>query len=334
MTRKSSCWVFNLLAPLIGIIVALLVVELLVYGVVKTHNLHLLPNNLAESIYYNTRHVIQFEPACAQYDREVGYLLKMNSRCSFANYEFPSTDYSINRMGIRDTDQALSSPEFIFVGDSYTMGWGVNQEEAFPQVFAAMTGKKSLNSGIASYGTAREMMLLRRLITNDTKQIVLQYCPNDFNENKQYVDAGYHLKIKTEDEYLELTNKSRNYPGYYCKILYFHILENLKAAINKPAPNPMADKQLVASYFLRTLAHNKDLLLGRKLSIIICPANKALLDVIGKELSSMKELQGISIKLIDTDQLLQSSDEYLLDKHYKPSAHKKIATVLAQELVK
>lgn len=307
---------------------ALIIVDLLLNMIVKTHHLHLLPRNLAESIYYNTRSVIQFEPAYAQYDHEVAYLLKKSSRFTFSNYEFPPTDYTVNRMGTRDTDLALSSPEIIFIGDSYTMGWGVNQSEAFPQQFATLTGKKTLNAGIASYGTAREMMLLRRLITEETRQIVLQYCSNDFAENKQYVEEGYHLKIVTKEEYEKLSNKSRSYLGYHCKIVYFHIIENLKAILMDPEVKESRNKELAAHYFLKILVHNQDLLQHRKLSIIICPADQALSDIIAKKLPAIKELQGIQIELINTSKLLQPSDEYPLDKHYRASGHKKIAELL------
>lgn len=37
-------------------------------------------------------------------------------------------------MGLRDSNAALNQPEIICIGDSHTMGWGVEQEETFPKL--------------------------------------------------------------------------------------------------------------------------------------------------------------------------------------------------------
>ena len=52
------------------------------------------------------------------------------------------------------------------LGDSHAMGWGVEQEEALPQVLARKSGRKVLNAAVSSYGTVREMLMLDRLDTS------------------------------------------------------------------------------------------------------------------------------------------------------------------------
>jgi uncharacterized protein YbaR (Trm112 family) len=232
-------------------------------------------------------------------------------------------------MGTRDSERSLVAPEVIFIGDSYTLGWGVNQSDAFPQQFAALTGKKTLNAGISSYGTAREMLLLQRLITRDTRHIVLQYCFNDLQENRQYVDADFSLKVMSEKDYLKRSQRLRYYPGRYCVILYFHLRHNIKAAFKKNEPVATEDKTVEVQYFLRTLAHHKALLADRRLSVLVCPADKKFLATLRKELGSMKELQDLAIELIDTSEILNPNDQYVIDEHYKASGHKKIAELLA-----
>ena len=134
--------------------------------------------------YYNTRQVIQREPLCSRFDEELGYTLKPG-HCVFANIEF-KTEYSINSLGLRDTQEALYKPEIIVVGDSFAMGWGVNQQEAFPKVLERKSGKKVLNAAVSSYGTAREMLLLKRLDTSAMKYLIIQYYENDYWENIVY----------------------------------------------------------------------------------------------------------------------------------------------------
>ncbi len=72
--------------------------------------------------------------------------------------------YRINSFGVRDDDESsLHNPKLVFLGDSFTMGWGVDQE----QTYAFLTGKKlgvrTLNAGISSYGTFREMVLFSKI---------------------------------------------------------------------------------------------------------------------------------------------------------------------------
>ena len=49
------------------------------------------------------------------------------------------------------------------LGDSYAMGWGVEQGESFPEILEAATGLRVLNAGVPSYGTPRELLMLERL---------------------------------------------------------------------------------------------------------------------------------------------------------------------------
>ncbi len=146
-----------------------------------------LPGKLLHNIriaYLNTRTVIQVEPAFSRFDPELGYTLKPGN-FEFSNIEF-KTDYFVNSLGLRDTEEALHKPDIIVLGDSYAMGWGVNQNEAFPQVLGRKTGRKVLNAAISSYGTAREMILLRRLDTSAMKYLIIQYYDNDHSENIVY----------------------------------------------------------------------------------------------------------------------------------------------------
>ncbi len=139
------------------------------------------------------RHLAQFDPACAQYDDELFYTLRPG-RCRFDSTEF-STELSINHLGTRDTEEALRAPEIVFVGDSYTMGWGIAGGQRYSDLVAKQTGYRVLNTGISSYGTAREFRLLDRVDWSQLKYIVIQYDENDFHENVLFQDNHDTLKI-------------------------------------------------------------------------------------------------------------------------------------------
>ena len=59
------------------------------------------------------------------------------------------------------------------------MGWGVEQQETFAQIIEARTGLTVLNATVSSYGTAREIMSLKRLNSERMRFLVIQYSNND-----------------------------------------------------------------------------------------------------------------------------------------------------------
>src|SRR5262245_4382057 len=84
------------------------------------------------------RPIIQYDPNMATYDPELFYTLKPG-RFVFEAREF-STEYSVNSLGVRDDERSLDKPEIVVIGDSFAMGWAVQQEEAFPQLIERKTG--------------------------------------------------------------------------------------------------------------------------------------------------------------------------------------------------
>ena len=102
---------------------------------------------------------------CARYDKGLFYTLNPGV-CKFDSDAFKSTfsvEVKVNSQGTRDEEDRLKAPEIICIGDSHIMGWGVKQEESCPKLIERYTGKKTLNAGVSSYGTARELMLLSKL---------------------------------------------------------------------------------------------------------------------------------------------------------------------------
>ena len=172
-------------------IAVLVVLEVLLIGTFKAISLSRtsrisdgLKQYLTEVYIGGFMNCIQYDRAASQFDGSLQYILKPGSH-SFENWEF-STRVDVNREGLRDSEQNLQSPEVIFLGDSYTMGWGVEEKDSFVRQFGNATGKKCLNAGISSYGTAREYMMLKRLSLDSCKLLVIQYHENDLLENYMF----------------------------------------------------------------------------------------------------------------------------------------------------
>ncbi|HLG40247.1 MAG TPA: hypothetical protein VI461_11285, partial [Chitinophagaceae bacterium] len=137
--------------------------------------------------YYDSydRRVIQFERDHAGYDSSLFYKLKQSAVFNYKNREFDNA-FITNSLGTRDDENSLLAPEVICLGDSYIMGWGVDQQESVPQQLEKLSGMKVLNAGISSYGTAREMILLNKINTSALTFLIIQYCENDTQENDAY----------------------------------------------------------------------------------------------------------------------------------------------------
>ena len=195
------------------IIILLGLVELFFFITLEFPAVHkVLPDiltKISRRIYfYYDMNSIQYLPECARFDPHLGYTLKPGT-CTFSDFEF-STKYSINSLGVRDTEAALNSPQVVVVGDSYAMGWGVEQNETFPKIIEAKTGLKVLNCSCSSYGTAREMMLLKKVKRDRLKYLIIQYCNNDYEENLSFLESGNKLITMSRKMYEENVKRNRD----------------------------------------------------------------------------------------------------------------------------
>lgn len=178
----------------------------------------------------SNRSMIQFQEESARYDSELFYTLKPG-RSAFKSFEF-NTAYDVNELGVRDDAVSLQQPEMIFLGDSFTMGWGVEQEESFPAVFEKRSGLKCLNTGVSSYGTAREMRMLARTQTDSLKAVVIQFHDTDLEENNFYIKnnrlgsrtrADFDAQVADNKKYVSRT------PFKYLKTAMINAVAGIRA---------------------------------------------------------------------------------------------------------
>lgn len=289
----------------------------------------------AFSRYYSEsgRNTIQVESACAQYNPRLFYTLKPGT-CTFENIEF-STTLQINRIGLRDFNSALDSPEIVFLGDSFTMGWGVNQEEAFPQIIRS-SGKKILNAGVSSYGTVRELILLKTIALDSAETIVIQYHTNDDVENTEYLRNNNQLVVSSKARYDSLCHayekEKRYYPGKLLgKIGRFYLKNVIDGAKEQDR-----DYQREAVNFLQVLKDSDQLKLKKMVIFEVGSHNKnknLFIDALEKEIFSGSYPDHIkNAKLLRLETLFSESDYFILDDHLNSKGHQKLATTLLEYL--
>jgi len=297
-----------------------------------------LPSGLISHLraYYlhHDRVLAQSLPECAIYDPGVFYTLRPGS-CRFANREF-DTVLRINSKGVRDSEDALVAPEIIVLGDSFTMGWGVEQDEAFPQALARLSGRRVLNTGVPSWGTVREARLLDRLDTSGLRYLVIQYSSNDAEENRLFKLRGNVLQISTErlfqQDVLRGYRRHRYYPG---KIT----IEMLRGIFAPPPPEPAAPSaEEQAQLFVNALVHatSRDLshvgLLVLELDSYRL-ASSSFLEALEREASAAAQPAFIrALRVADLRGRLEPSDYFALDDHLRASGQLKVAETLVEKL--
>ena len=159
------------------------------------------------------RKIVQFLPEGGRYDEGLTYTLRPGA-FRFSNREF-DVELRVNSQGLRDDDASLVEPRIVVVGDSLAMGWGVEQNQAFPQLIEKITGAKVLNAAVSSYGTAREMKLLERLDTSKLETLVIQYSENDYLENKAFRFNANTLPIADQAAFEHTAKLQRAQSDYY-----------------------------------------------------------------------------------------------------------------------
>lgn len=144
---------------------------------------------LAETIarlFFNVRNV---GPSFSEYDPIYGKRLKANLRTIRITPEFRMT-FATNSLGHRGPEHdRFPSGGMLFFGDSFTMGYGVNDGEEYPQLVAhALSGGPDappiVNLGIGDNGCGRWLIFVNtELKRYQPRLIIFQINPTDFGDD-------------------------------------------------------------------------------------------------------------------------------------------------------
>ena len=303
--------------------------------------LRLFPRRFRNSITYlyiqGDRKIMHFQDGCGLYSPDLGYTLKPGS-FTYSEVEF-TNEYRVNSLGVRDDEKALAAPDIVFLGDSFTVGWGVNHEDTFAHLLGKKTKLKTLNTAIPSYGTVREMLMLRKIDRSALKCLILQYCDDDYDENRLYYLNGNRpqiLRAETFKKYAAIHGKPKTYyPGKYLHLKMNKKLERWKT---KPAKtqdaHPMSDLDL----FIHVLKQNEDLLAD--VPLIVFEMNgvnqtNAFVTALQKKTADPDQPAFIrNLIVLDMSQYLEDRHFLVLDGHLNPSGNQVVANVLYETMLK
>ena len=294
----------------------------------------------ALSGYYSAweRRIVQFTPGSARYDDELTYRLRPGVH-RFANREFDTT-ISVNSAGLRDDEASLAGPEIVVLGDSYAMGWGVEDGETYAAVLERETGLRTLNAAMSSYGTVRELLTLGRLDRSRLRVLVIQFCGNDHGENLAYLENG-RLEVMSERRYRAVVAKHR------AKRLYFPMKRALTLPrffwAQRPRPESVVGPSMAeeAEAFLGVLDRFLSRAPDEAYPVVVHRlgfyADLAVTDDFGRELSSLLSEERFSplaerVQWVSAHEGLGPKDFYPLDQHLVPAGQATVAASLARAI--
>ena len=290
------------------------------------------PVSVAVIRIYNHRDRIQInmDPQCSRYDEQVLYTLRPG-QCRFTNREF-DTHFRINSAGLRDEEEALVAPDIIFLGDSYTMGWGVEQDEAFPQKVARATGLKTLNTGISSYGTVREALVFEKLDRSNLKFVILQYGENDYAENEFFARHG-NLRPSDKERFDRLARKAAKNTRYFPFKYIYSVLRISISAVFKSTPPPSPDQEVdVLMPLLRRIAQAAG---DTPVLVFDYRPSRRRHQRFGAALAKRltgDPILGRSIRIIDVAAGLKADETFILDDHWTVRGHALVAAGLVRHI--
>ena len=287
--------------------------------------------------YYlaHDRNMIQAMPECARYDPQLFYTLRPGT-FRFRNREFDN-EFRVNRLGVRDDEESLRRPVVVVLGDSYAMGWGVGQDETLAKLIEETTGLKALNAGIASYGTVREMRLLDRIDTSHLRYLVIQYCNDDFLENRPFMNRGNAFAVGDETLYRKDVRRAERRKRYWFGRRTVEILRDVLAPARPSGPRP-ASPEDQARYFVNAVLHagRTDLSRVRIVAFEIAQSrvvSSAFGLAVRREAAAREYPPHIrDMRVLDRVGHLRPEDYYDLDDHLRASGHRAVAAAVVEAM--
>jgi hypothetical protein len=306
---------------------------------VRPSLLRVLPATTASHVrhYYlaHDRNMVQAMPECARYDKELFYTLRPGT-FRFRNREFDN-EFRVNHLGLRDDEASLHEPVVVVLGDSYAMGWGVDQDKTLAKVIQRETGMRSLNAGIASYGTVREMRLLDRIDTSRLRYLVIQYCNDDFLENRPFANHDNTFSVGDEGHYAEDVRRAWRRKKYWFGRRTFEFLKDVFTPDEHPGPRPESPQD-EAFHFVNAVRHagRTDL---SKVRIIAFEVTQSRAVDSGFTLAVRREVAAEKypacirdMTVIDLTGHLKAADYYDLDDHLRESGQLAVAKAVIEAI--
>lgn len=144
-------------------------------------------------------YVMQGQPLIA-YDPEIGFVPYPNTvtrRIDMDRKGNATLSYHIfnDRRGARVSqpgEQAPAHPDIVFLGDSFTWGHGVENDQTFAHLVPLALGVSGANLAMASYGTTQSLLMLRRNLDLSPRLIVHTFTTDHLSYSTRPCTSSYY----------------------------------------------------------------------------------------------------------------------------------------------
>ena len=342
MNRFKS-FALSLLIVVFSTVLTSFLIELFFYQLSKIKPIPFFLVSINKNLYFEKWFFpFSYGGECYEHSKKRFYDLKKGSICHFDNIEY-STLVSVGGYGERlnrsiGKDHNAKSVDVIAIGDSVTMGWGVNDNETYASALQGMLNTKVINLGVPSYNTSRELdKLINFPGSKNSNTVIIQYHINDAIENSSYIKNG--PKNYSIQDYYNRQDAFDNTYGWHTGgyKFYDYTIRTIESLFNNKIfgfqkTDNSRDLRLEAETFFSIL--KKYPMLANK-NIIIFDGSELELQHhdfkrVFSEASTSSGLK--SVKVLDMD--FTSNDYFILDNHQNISGHKKIAEKIYKAMMK
>ncbi|MCS6285467.1 MAG: hypothetical protein H8K08_08545 [Nitrospira sp.] len=282
---------------------------------------------LAREVYERQRHIWQAQSKCIMFD-EVLFYKPRPGQCVFNNLEY-ATVLTFDSRGFRESSQPGQQTEqsapgrIVVLGDSQAMGWGVQDRETFSSVLASEHGFQVFNLAVSSYGTARELLRLRREFELQAGDIVvIQYHPNDLEENLAFLKPG-GLPPRSPVDLGRLAHTAQDYGVLQVSASVGFILKGqfIEYLFGDTKQESLSDEFQVQT-FLSVVERFPEL---EKVRLVVCEVDN--FGHISEFPEILEQRSGGRITVLHPR--WESSDFFRLDNHLNAEGHRKLAGIVA-----
>ena len=275
--------------------------------------------------YYvlNLRNIWHAKKECIKFSKKNIFEPK-ETTCNFNNLEFQS-ELTFDKFG-RFSKHPLNKngDSIVVIGDSYAMGWGVNDNQTFSSILEKKINKPVYNLGVSGYGTVRELNRLENSgLINSVDTIIIQYCYNDYGEN---ISKSIKEKNILTEEKFNLLNSPTKF-GFWKllrKIIRYSAKIPFEIILKKNKNMDFAHHELAFINVLKKfpIINNKKIIVfyvnGNEMKFVNFPEGKY---------DKFKNLTFLNLNLEKNP-----NNFYSIDGHLNEVGHKKIALDLERYL--
>ena len=217
-------WIKNSLLFVISLAVALVVLELV---------LRFLETDPADTTGSGNQYVVY------QFDDVLGWSNKPFAQMQFAREEF-NYPVRINSIGYRTAELAINTRKILVLGDSFTWGIGVSDQERFTELLESRLGKKwqVVNAAVSGFSPIQYLLQVEQLVhLVQPEYIVIALClGNDVVDSVSPWRYGYSKPYAAlVEENLEIEGPSLNISRFgdssAGSLRLFHVLSGLTTQI-------------------------------------------------------------------------------------------------------